>query len=159
MRERAFAVLGDRVIGSRFLDLYAGTGAVGLEALSRGAHTAVFVERHRSAAHIIEHNLAAFELSSDRAEVVMAPVSAAVRRLTQRERVFDIAWVDPPFDSWTEGFELVVRLFDEGLLHEGAVVCFECPKKADVAGLVPNHLKIVRDLSGGASRVVMITRR
>ena len=52
MRERAFAVLGDRVEGARFLDLYAGTGAVGLEALSRGAASVVFVERHAATARI-----------------------------------------------------------------------------------------------------------
>ena len=61
MRERAFAVLGDRVRGSRFLDLWAGTGAVGLEALSRGARSVVFVERHRAAARLIEENSAAAE--------------------------------------------------------------------------------------------------
>ena len=49
MRERAFAVLADRVIDARFLDLYAGTGVVGLEALSRGARSAVFVDNHRAA--------------------------------------------------------------------------------------------------------------
>jgi 16S rRNA (guanine966-N2)-methyltransferase len=156
MRERAFAVLGDRVAGSRFLDLYAGTGAVGLEALSRGARSVVFVERHRAAAHLVEKNLATFDLSADRAELVVRPASAAVDRLARREHNFDIVWADPPFEIWSEGLEVVVKLFEVGLLHEKALACLECPEKVDVAGSLPSDLEIVRDLVGGASRVVMI---
>jgi 16S rRNA (guanine966-N2)-methyltransferase len=159
MRERAFAVLGDRVAGSRFLDLYAGTGAVGLEALSRGARSVVFVERHRAAAHLVEKNLATFDLSADRAELVVRPASAAVDRLARREDQFDIAWADPPFEIWSEGLEVVIKLFEVGLLHEKALACLECPEKVDVAGSLPSDLEIVRDLKGGASRVVIITRR
>jgi 16S rRNA (guanine(966)-N(2))-methyltransferase RsmD len=159
MRERAFAVLGDRVVGSDFLDLYAGTGAVGLEALSRGARRVVFVERHSTAARIIQRNLVAFELGSDRAELLLCSASAAVGRLARRQHSFDIVWADPPFEDWTDGLEVVVMLFDEGLLRERIVACFECPEKADVASILPAHLEIVRDLGGGASRVVMITRR
>lgn len=159
MRERAFAVLGDRVTRSDFLDLYAGTGAVGLEALSRGARMVVFVECRRSAAGIIEKNVAAFGLKPDRADLLVAPASAAIRRLARREHRFDIAWIDPPFDIWTEGLGVVVQLFDEGLLDEKSVACFECPEKATVGGSLPGNLSIFRDLGGGASRVVMITRR
>jgi 16S rRNA (guanine966-N2)-methyltransferase len=159
MRERAFAVLGDRVAGSRFLDLYAGTGAVGLEALSRGARSVVFVERHRAAVGLIEKNLAAFDLTADRAELVARPASAAVDRLARREDHFDIAWADPPFEIWSEGLEVVIELFEVGLLHEKALACLECPEKVDVAGSLPSDLEIVRDLKGGASRVVIITRR
>ena len=156
MRERAFAVLGERIVGARFLDLYAGTGAVGLEALSRGARSVVFVERHRAAVGLIEANSSAFDLTADRAELVMRPVSAAVDRLAQREDRFDIAWVDPPFETWTEGFEVVVKLFQIGLLHEIALACLECPEKADVAASLPPNLEIARDLTGSASHVVMI---
>jgi len=159
MRERAFAVLGGRVDGARLLDLYAGTGAVGLEALSRGARAVVFVERHRAAADLIEKNLAAFALTSERAELLVRPVSAAVDHLARRRDHFDIAWADPPFEGWREGLEVVVKLFDIDLLRDAATACLECPEKADVVGRLPADLEITRDLVGGASRVVMITRR
>ena len=159
MRERAFAVLGERVRGSRFLDLYAGSGAVGLEALSRGARSVVFVERHRAAAHLIEKNCASFELTSDRAELMVCPASAAVDRLVRREWKFDIAWADPPFEIWSEGLDIVVKLFVSGLLETGAVACLECPEKAEIRDCLPPNLEILRDLAGGASRVVMIARR
>jgi len=158
MRERAFAVLGDRVIDSRFLDLFAGTGAVGLEALSRGARSVIFVERHRSAARLIEKNSEAFDLGSDRAELVIRSAATASKELVRRGNSFDIAWADPPFDIWREGLEVVTELFEAGLLKSGALACLECPAKADVAGSLPSELQIVRDLAGSASRVVMIEK-
>jgi 16S rRNA (guanine(966)-N(2))-methyltransferase RsmD len=158
MRERAFAVLGGRVAGSRFLDLFAGTGAVGLEALSRGARSVVFVERHRSAAHLIERNCAAFELDVGRAELLVSHANQAIRYLASRGDRFDIAWVDPPFEIWKEGLEAVVKLFETHILGAGCVACLECPSKADAEGPLPSALEIVRDLAGSASRVVMIEK-
>lgn len=158
MRERAFGVLGDRVTDSRFLDLFAGTGSVGLEALSRGARSVVFVDRHRSAAHLIERNSAAFDLGSDRAELIMRSAVAASKELLRRGAGFDIAWADPPFDTWREGLEVLVKLFEVGLLGAGNLACLECPAKADVAGSLPPDLEIIRDLAGSASRVVMIEK-
>jgi 16S rRNA (guanine966-N2)-methyltransferase len=156
MRERVFAVLADRIRGARFLDLWAGTGAVGLEALSRGARSVVFVERHHAAARLIEENSTSFDLTPERAELIIRPADAAVRQLEQRGDEFDLAWADPPFEDWREGLEVSTRLFESGLLYDGGLVCFECPPQADLATALPPNLKIVRDLAGGASRVVMI---
>lgn len=158
MRERAFAVLGHRVEDAGFLDLYAGTGAIGLEALSRGARSAVFVERHRIAAALIERNLAAFSLGPERSELIVRPAAAAVEILARRGEVFDLAWADPPFEDWRDGLSLTVELFDRGLLVAGARAHLECPAKAEVAGALPAGLEIVRDLAGGASRVVIIEK-
>jgi len=159
MRERAFAVLADRVHDSRFLDLFAGTGAVGLEALSRGARSVVFVEKHRAAAHLIEENSASFELTADRAELMVCGAAAAVDRLARSGDSFDIAWADPPFEAWTEGLEVLVAVFDSGLLNAGGLACLECPARADVGSSLPENLRVIRDLAGGASRVVMIESR
>mgnify|MGYP001821810458 FL=1 len=156
MRERAFAVLGDRVPGARFLDLFAGTGVNGLEALSRGARSVVFVERHRAAAKLMSKNINSFDLPPDRAELMVREADAAVGQLARSGRTFDIAWADPPFEIWTEGLEAVEKLFELGLLGAGGLACLECPEKADVASALPPSLEIVRDLAGGASRVVMI---
>ena len=156
MRERAFAVLADRVLDARFLDLFAGTGAVGLEALSRGARSVVFVEKHRGAAHLIEENSASFDLAADRAELMVRGVAAAFNQLARRGDSFDIAWADPPFESWQEGLDVVLKLFEVGLLPAGALACLECPAKADVESSLPENLQVTRDLTGGASRVLMI---
>ena len=159
MRERAFAVLADRVRDARFLDLFAGTGAVGLEALSRGARSVVFVEKHRGAAALIQKNFASFDLNADRAELMVRDAAAAVSRLASRGDSFDIAWADPPFEDWGDGLEVLVGAFDSGLLKAGGLACLECPAKADVAGALPSDVQITRDLAGSASRVVMIQRR
>jgi len=156
MRERAFAVLADRVHDSRFLDLFAGTGAVGFEALSRGARSVVFVEKHRGAATLIEMNSASFDLTTDRAELTVCGAAATVDQLARRGDSFDIAWADPPFECWREGLDVLVAAFDSGLLNATGLACLECPAKADVAGSLPSSLQIARDLAGGASRVVMI---
>jgi 16S rRNA (guanine(966)-N(2))-methyltransferase RsmD len=159
MRERAFAVLSDRVHDSRFLDLFAGTGAVGLEALSRGARSVVFVERHRAAAHLIEENSASFDLTADRAELMVRGAATAVDQLARLGDNFDIAWADPPFECWREGLDVVLKLFEFGLLPTRALACFECPARADVESSLSENLRVIRNLTGGASRVVMIESR
>ena len=156
MRERAFAVFGERVEGARFLDLFSGTGAVGLEALSRGASTAVLVERHRGAARIISENCSAFELENDRVRVLVQPAAAAVTALARRGETFDLVWADPPFESWEEGLDALASAFAIGLMAPAAVGCLECPERAAVENELPDGLEVFRDLGGGASRVVLI---
>jgi 16S rRNA G966 N2-methylase RsmD len=119
----------------------------------------VFVERHRSAAHLIEKNCAAFELDVGRAELLVRHADQAIRHLASRGDSFDIAWADPPFEIWYEGLEVVKKLFETGILGAGCLACLECPSKADVASPLPSDLEIVRDLAGSASRVVMIENR
>jgi 16S rRNA (guanine(966)-N(2))-methyltransferase RsmD len=159
MRERAFAVLGDRVRDAGILDLYAGTGAIGFEALSRGARSVVFVEKHRATAQIIVKNAASFDLESDRFRLLTRAAASAVNDLAGRGERFDLAWADPPFEVWNNGLQVVVKLFEAGLLSGEGLACLECPEKADVAGALPPDLEITRDLAGGASRVVMIQER
>lgn len=158
MRERVFAVLGDLVAEARFLDLFAGTGAVGLEALSRGAASVVFVERHRGVARILRGNCTLFDLEDEKARVLVQPAAAAVAALTRRGEVFDLAWADPPFESWEDGLAALSGAFSAGLLAPDAVACLECPERAAVEGRLPDGLEIFRDLTGGASRVVLIRR-
>lgn len=91
------------VEGSSVLDLYAGTGALGIEALSRGAAGAVFVERDRDAVDCLRSNLAATGLL-ERATVMVSEVEAALAGPSLAGRAFDLAVVDPPysFDRWAE---------------------------------------------------------
>lgn len=159
MRERFFSVYGPRVVGSRVLDLYAGTGAVGIEALSRGAAAAVFVEAHRSAVRLIQANLDSLQVASDRARVLHRPAARAVDDLARTDASFDLIWADPPFESWREGAEVLVSAVDGGLAAPDAVLCLECPADAGVESAVSPGLEIVRDLAGGASRVVILRSR
>src|SRR2546429_8041524 len=91
-KESLFGILGDRIPGSRFLDLFAGTGGVGIEALSRGCAHATFVERSAGAVAVIRHNLAVTQLAAS-AEVVAADVFRYLRGDTAP---FDVVFVAPP---------------------------------------------------------------
>src|SRR5262245_13661883 len=89
LRETLFNILGPPVQGARFLDLFAGTGAVGIEAVSRGASHVVFVENHRAAARLIRENLALLEVSAG-ARLISADALAAIAKLeAERTNPFD----------------------------------------------------------------------
>jgi 16S rRNA (guanine966-N2)-methyltransferase len=157
MRERAFAVLGERLQEVRFLDLFAGTGAVGLEALSRGAAEVVMVEQHRAAARLIAANRDALQIKSEQARVLVRPVARALRELARHGQQFQLAWSDPPFDQWRSGFEALVTGFELEVLAAGATACLECPVDAALHEM-EQVLEIERELQGGASRVVLLRR-
>ncbi|HEX8174677.1 MAG TPA: 16S rRNA (guanine(966)-N(2))-methyltransferase RsmD [Pyrinomonadaceae bacterium] len=98
LREALFELLSFRVEGARFLDLCAGSGAVGIEALSRGASHVTFVDRSRKMCSFIESNLGACGVPRGHAEIWMSDAAHFLRRaLLQRERVWDIAFFDPPY--------------------------------------------------------------
>jgi 16S rRNA (guanine(966)-N(2))-methyltransferase RsmD len=92
LRETLFNILAPRIEGAIFLDAYAGTGAVGIEALSRGARHAFFLEKNRAALEAIRENLASLKLLA-RATVVAGPVLLTIPRHTA-----DIVFLDPPYD-------------------------------------------------------------
>ena len=96
LRETLFNVLGTEIIGKIFIDAYAGSGAVGIEALSRGAARAVFLEKDRRAVAVIRENLESLGLE-DRAEVVVRPAARAWTEL-----VGDIIFLDPPYGEAAE---------------------------------------------------------
>jgi 16S rRNA (guanine966-N2)-methyltransferase len=98
MRETLFDVLGPSIRGARFLDAYAGSGAVGIEALSRGAREVVFIESHRPAARLIRQNLAALGIR-DGVEVLACEASKGLERLEAESAQFDYLFLDPPYDA------------------------------------------------------------
>jgi 16S rRNA (guanine(966)-N(2))-methyltransferase RsmD len=96
VREAVFAMLGD-VDGASVLDLFAGTGAFGIEALSRGAGHAVFVERDAGVARVLEGNLDSLRIASDAFEVRRLDALAALRDAGARAETYDLVFVDPPY--------------------------------------------------------------
>ncbi len=126
-REMLFNILGPRVQDARFLDLYAGIGSVGLEALSRGAGFCVFVEQNAGAAQVIRDNLKILGWQG-RAQVWHTPLKSAMRRFAEMlqenanhpDARFDIVFADPPFTNPRELQDLAVRLDNlPQLLHNG----------------------------------------
>ncbi len=101
LRETLFDVLGPRIVGATFLDAYAGSGAVGLEALSRGARDVTFIEHHRAAALLIRENLNALKIDSGY-QILTCAVVTGLERLEQHEEHFDVVFLDPPYDEIRE---------------------------------------------------------
>lgn len=98
LRETLFNVLAPRIEGARFLDLCAGSGAVGIEALSRGAAHVTFVDRSRKMCGLVEANLDLCGVPEDETEVVLAEASEFLRRAAARTGLkWDIAFFDPPY--------------------------------------------------------------
>ncbi|MGB6431767.1 MAG: 16S rRNA (guanine(966)-N(2))-methyltransferase RsmD [Candidatus Acidiferrales bacterium] len=101
LRETLFDILGPSVEGSVFLDLFAGTGAVGIEALSRGARQVFFVESHRAGITLIRRNLASLGVASG-AEVLAVDALRGCERLESRGVQADLVFLDPPYDAAAE---------------------------------------------------------
>lgn len=120
VREALFSILGD-VTGTAVLDLFAGTGALGIEALSRGAASAVFVESARPALSALRANLTDLGLVHV-SRVITEPVARAVRGLP-REDHFDLVFADPPYDEVASAMEALVLVASH--LSAGARVVLE----------------------------------
>jgi 16S rRNA (guanine(966)-N(2))-methyltransferase RsmD len=115
LRETLFNVIAPRIEDVRFLDLCAGSGAVGIEALSRGASYATFVDRSRRSCTLIESNLKLCRVPEEQGEIYCAE---AYEFLKQTDSRWDIIYFDPPYkDEYVRTLELVERVLDDdGLL-------------------------------------------
>ena len=129
-----FSILGGSVPGASFLELFAGTGAVGIEALSRGAASAVFVDGSAKAARLIRENLDSLGYR-ERASVVSKDVLVFLKKTASGLGPFDVVFVDPPYHDDT-GEKTIAALGEAGqggeaadCLSPGAVVVFEHFKK------------------------------
>lgn len=96
VREAVFSILGEAVLEARVLDLFAGTGALGIEALSRGAREAVFVEDHPAALRVLRRNLEDLGLAAQ-SLVLPLPVAGALKKLAARGELFGLVFMDPPY--------------------------------------------------------------
>lgn len=122
LRETLFNVIAPRIEGARFLDLCAGSGAVGIEALSRGAIQATFVDRSRKMCGLIESNLDLCRIPEDQTEVVNTTAEDFLKRSEGQSKPWDIIFFDPPYkDDYMEVLRLCgdrknTILDDTGLL-------------------------------------------
>jgi 16S rRNA (guanine966-N2)-methyltransferase len=133
VREALFSVLGPAVQGARVLDLYAGSGALGIEALSRGGAVAVFVDRSPAAIAAIRANLDALGIEAD---VRRRHARAAVRAAAERREAYDLVFLDPPYRRAAElGRELSEAL--PAVLAPGARVVSESDRREPLQLALP----------------------
>ncbi|MBY5970112.1 16S rRNA (guanine(966)-N(2))-methyltransferase RsmD [Halomonas denitrificans] len=143
VRETLFNWLGGTLYGKRVLDLFAGTGALGLEALSRGARAATFVERDGQVAKAINDNLATLSISS--AEVITQDTLTMLSK--PPEVPFDIAFIDPPFRQALA--EPCCAALEQGWLTDDAWIYVEVESGLELS--VPEHWHLHREVKAGDS--------
>ena len=130
LRETLFNVLGPRVEGSRFVDLYAGSGAVGIEAISRGAEFVWFAEKARPAVAAIRANLSQLKIAGGFA-LEDRGVGKLLQSLLAKERAAEIVFLDPPYEA-AEEYEATLKFLARhhaAVLADGAVVVAEHGRK------------------------------
>lgn len=158
VREGLFSSLANLVADAHVLDLFAGTGALGIEALSRGAADAVFVDRSPQALAAIRGNLARTRLEEG-ARVVRSDVGRFLERAGGREQGFGLVFLDPPYDLGGSQVGAVLGLLDaNALLSEGATVVLTRGSR-DHTVVVPLHWGVARRLAYGDSVVTLFRSR
>jgi 16S rRNA (guanine966-N2)-methyltransferase len=151
LRETLFNVLAEYVPGSRFIDVFAGTGAVGIEALSRGAEEVVFIEKHAGAAALIKKNLGSLGIVEG---ARILPVDAVhgielLGKTASRENASQtIVFLDPPYGNVEDYDRILSCLGFEGLLNQGSVVIAEHRRNFNLPEAV-GSLQRVRVLQQG----------
>ncbi|MBS7008222.1 MAG: 16S rRNA (guanine(966)-N(2))-methyltransferase RsmD [Anaerostipes sp.] len=142
IKETLFNMIQHEVAGKSFLDLFAGSGAIGIEALSRGCGHAVFVENNKKAAGCIRENLIHTKLAEN-AQVLVTDVLSALRKLETEGRTFDYIFMDPPYNKGME--EAVLRELDHSsVCGEQTFVIVESSLQTELEDRMFDHLKICK---------------
>jgi 16S rRNA (guanine966-N2)-methyltransferase len=147
LRETLFNILGSTVGGATFVDFYAGTGAVGIEALSRGARYAIFVEQHPPAVALIRRNLESLEIGAE-AEILGMDVARAIERLEARHVHAQFVFVDPPYAADSEYEGALEALGESPLVAPEGRVIVEHLRKRELAERV-GDLELARVVEQG----------
>jgi 16S rRNA (guanine966-N2)-methyltransferase len=127
VKESVFSILNNYLEGVKFLDLFAGTGNVGIEALSRGAAKVIFVENDKRFCKLIRENLKKLGVEENKYEIICDDYVNALKRLAKRGEKFDFIYADPPYEKgfYTRIVHMVKNL---GLLDEDGLLMLEEPK-------------------------------
>jgi 16S rRNA (guanine(966)-N(2))-methyltransferase RsmD len=135
LRETLFNVLAPRIEGARFMDAFAGTGAVGIEAISRGAREVVFIENHPPAAALIQKNLDLLDVRSG-VRIITTDTLRALQRLADAHKTtsprFDIIFLDPPYAAAEEYNRVLAFLGDDTFLEDSSLVIAEHRRNFDL---------------------------
>lgn len=141
-KETLFNILSPHISDSDFLDLFSGSGAIGIEALSRGAKYTAFVEESKAALDCIRANLKFTKLETG-AEVIPHNVLEGIRILELKGKVFDIIFMDPPYNQMLEK-EVLMVLQNSNIVYCDTIIIIEASLKTDFDYIENTKFKIVR---------------
>ena len=152
VRESLFNIIRWDVMEARVLDLFAGTGALSLETLSRGAQSAVLVDTDRAACEAIKKNIAACRME-DKARLIVRDYRQAMDQLAREGEVFDVVFLDPPYRMENTG-EMCAALYDKGLLAKAFLLVVE--HKRGLAPLVDERFEAFDQRDYGDTQITFI---
>ena len=157
IKETLFNMIQNDLYGTAFLDLFAGSGAIGIEALSRGAKEAVFIDNGNRQVSCIRENLKTTRLG-DRATVMESDVFSGLKILEQRGISFDFIFMDPPYDHGLEKRVLEV-LTDSPLASRDTVFIVEASLNTDFSWASAMGYAVVRSKEYKTNKHVFLTRK
>ncbi len=155
VKETLFNILNPRLFGCHFLDLFAGSGQIGLEAVSRGAKKAVFVENNRKAAACIKENIE-FTKFTEKCDLLVRDVVSAIRCLEGKE-TFGLVFLDPPYGKGLEQ-EALRALADSSLITEDTLLVLEAALDWDPSFARELGYAVVREKKYRTNQHVFLTR-
>lgn len=138
IREALFSILGD-LSGKTFLDLYAGSGSIGIEAISRGASLSVFVDHSESALKYVRENIKSLQLN-DYSEVILSTDFGALKLLSDKGYQFDIIYLDPPYKSG-QYEDILSFIYNTNLLKENGLIVSESNRTIEINPLCYQKVK------------------
>ena len=157
VKETLFNMINAQLPGCRFLDLFAGSGAIGIEALSRGASQAIFVENSEKAVACIRHNLS-FTHLDHAGEIMMGDVVTVLHRLeSQDPRPFDVIFLDPPYDHQWEN-RVLEQLADSPLMDDYTTVIVEASLGTDFSWTKDLGMKVQKEKKYKTNKHVWIRK-
>ena len=142
IKETLFNMINNDVFGASFLDLFAGSGGIGIEALSRGAKDAVFIDNGTRQVACIRDNLKTTKLE-DKAQVLNSDVISGLKMLERNNRTFDLIFMDPPYNNDLEK-RVLDALKDSCLINEDTLIIVEASLETDFSWAAPMGYEIVR---------------
>jgi 16S rRNA (guanine966-N2)-methyltransferase len=154
VKESIFDILREEVEGKRVLDLFAGTGNLGIEALSRGAEKAVFVEKGRHALRLIQRNLAQFGLV-ERSEILPVDANRAIRILNHKGERFGLIFMDPPYEKGLIE-KTLMKMSSYPIYHRDSIVVVEHHRREGLPPL-PGGWNLIRQQRTGDTVTSFLT--
>ncbi|MBR5738898.1 MAG: 16S rRNA (guanine(966)-N(2))-methyltransferase RsmD [Lachnospiraceae bacterium] len=156
IKETLFNMLQSEIPGSRFLDLFSGSGGIGIEALSRGAESAVFVENSREAVSVIEENLR-FTRFTEQAVLLKKDVFLAIDELERKGVSFDVVFLDPPYRQGLES-AVLKRLSYSPIIGPETLIVAEMSVETDLSELTDGPYTLIKDKKYKTNRHVFLKR-
>jgi 16S rRNA (guanine966-N2)-methyltransferase len=155
IKKSFFDSIGGDIEGSRFLDIFAGTGALGIEALSRGAEFVTFIEKEWRQVNALQQNLKNLETDQKMYEIIAMDYAYALSKLRERNLRFDLVYADPPYEGFVPR-QVLGNIVTSGVLADDGLLIYETSNRGvrDILENVPEELYPVKERVHGGTALL-----